>query len=67
MYARHLIVTGISVGRSPKRMNAWDWYLEAWRNYANFLGRSQRAPYRYFFLVHLIVFCLFLVVDVFLC
>ena len=46
------------------RMNAWDWYLDAWRDYANFEGRSLRPAYWYFCLVHLIVFCLFLIFDI---
>ena len=45
-------------------MNAWAWYLEAWCNYFNFKGRSSRAAYWYFCLVHLIVFCLFLIFDI---
>ena len=48
------------------RMNAWDWYLDAWRDYANFEGRSLRPAYWYFCLVHLIVFCLLLIGDVLL-
>ena len=50
-----------SIGR---RMNAWRWYLDAWNNYANFAGRSQRAAYWYFALVHLIVVFMCLFVDV---
>jgi uncharacterized membrane protein YhaH (DUF805 family) len=45
-------------------MNAWAWYLEAWRNYFNFKGRSSRPAYWYFCLVHLIVFSLFLIFDI---
>ena len=46
------------------RINSWDWYRDAWRNYFNFKGRSSRAGYWYFCLVHLIVFCLFLILDI---
>ena len=28
--------------------NAWHWYLEAWRNYFKFKGRSSRAAFWYF-------------------
>ena len=47
--------------------NAWHWYLDAWRNFGNFEGRSQRAAYWYFSLVHLIVvfICVFLDVGLF--
>jgi uncharacterized membrane protein YhaH (DUF805 family) len=31
-----------------------NWYIEAWKNYANFQGRSQRAAYWYFVLFNLI-------------
>ena len=30
------------------RKNAWHWYLEAWRNYFKFKGRSSRAAFWYF-------------------
>jgi len=46
------------------RMTPWRWYLDAWRNYFNFKGRSSRVAYWYFCLVHLIVFCLFLIFDI---
>ena len=48
-------------------MNAWEWYLDAWRNFGNFEGRSSRAAYWYFALVHLIIslMCLFLDVAFF--
>ena len=47
--------------------NAWHWYLDAWRNFGNFEGRSQRAAYWHFSLVHLIVvfICVFLDVGLF--
>ena len=43
------------------RMNAWQWYLDAWRNFDNFEGRSSRPAYWYFALVQLIIsfMCLF--------
>ena len=48
-------------------MNALDWYVDAWRNFGNFEGRSSRPAYWYFALVHLIIsfMCLFLDVAVF--
>ena len=48
-------------------MNAWEWYLDAWRNFGNFEGRSSRPAFWYFALVHLIIsfMCLFLDVAVF--
>ena len=48
-------------------MNAWDWYLDAWRNFGNFEGRSSRPAFWYFCLVNLIVvfMCLFLDVAIF--
>ena len=49
------------------RMSAWEWYLDAWRNFGNFEGRSSRPAYWYFALVHLIIsfMCLFVDVAVF--
>ena len=48
-------------------MTPWRWYLDAWHNYAEFEGRSSRAAYWYFALVHLIIslMCLFLDVAFF--
>jgi len=46
------------------RMSALDWYQDAWHNYANFAGRSQRAAYWYFFLIHVIVAFVLLFLDV---
>jgi uncharacterized membrane protein YhaH (DUF805 family) len=48
-------------------VNPWGWYLDAWHNYAEFEGRSSRAAYWYFALVHLIIslMCLFLDVAFF--
>ncbi len=45
-------------------MNALDWYQDAWHNYANFAGRSQRAAYWYFSLIHVIVAFVLLFLDV---
>ena len=33
-------------------MNAFDWYLDAWRNFGNFEGRSSRPAFWYFCLVN---------------
>ncbi|MEE3219361.1 MAG: DUF805 domain-containing protein, partial [Planctomycetota bacterium] len=48
-------------------MNAWQWYLDAWRNFGNFEGRSSRPAFWYFSLVNLIVvfMCLFLDLAIF--
>ncbi len=48
-------------------MTPWRWYLDAWHNYVEFEGRSSRAAYWYFALVHLIIslMCLFLDVAFF--
>ncbi len=58
---RNLVVAAIH------EKNAWEWYLDAWRNFGNFEGRSSRAAYWYFALVHLIIslMCLFLDVAFF--
>ena len=48
-------------------MTPWPGYLAAWPNASNFEGRSSRAAYWYFALVHLIIslMCLFLDVAFF--
>ena len=43
--------------------NAWEWYLDAWRNFGNFEGRSSRPAYWYFCFCHLIVFFICWLVD----
>ncbi|MGL4675654.1 MAG: DUF805 domain-containing protein, partial [Wohlfahrtiimonas sp.] len=41
---------------SQQKVNgAFDWYLEAFRNYANFSGRTQRRGYWYFVLFNFLI------------
>jgi uncharacterized membrane protein YhaH (DUF805 family) len=43
------------VARERKKMN---WYIEAWKKYAVFGGRSGRKEYWYFVLFHILVYIL---------
>ena len=40
-----------------------DWYIDAFRNYANFRGRARRKAYWMFFLFNLIAAFLFGIID----
>jgi uncharacterized membrane protein YhaH (DUF805 family) len=35
-------------------MNAFDYYLKVWKDYANFTGRARRSEYWYFGLFHML-------------
>ncbi|MHC5225344.1 DUF805 domain-containing protein [Ignatzschineria sp. LJL83] len=48
-----------------KELGAFDWFLAAFKPYANFNGRTQRRGYWYFYLFYLIIGVVCNVIDIF--
>lgn len=49
-----------------KELGAFDWFLAAFKPYANFEGRTQRRGYWYFYLFYLIIGVVLGIIDIFI-